>query len=288
MKGDKKRGIIMREIAVFFKKTVTSWNFWLCVGATAALLFFSVIYEDTLTGNRYSVLNALFSFSADEMKSHYEFCNIYVYYGARGSWFSLFVPIIAAFCFVPEMCAEREENALRFQVVRSSKTKWQLSNFFSGIISGGTAVTLGYVIFSGLVMLLFPGVSEMDSFAAETATMMSGEFYILVLDMWVFAIFWSIPSMFLTSVLQSKYLIICIPFFLKYALSQLFSKLTMDAWNEDHGEGFYEMLKFINPDGLMDISMTKYYETFIMYGILLAVSLATFMIIERKRGDFGA
>lgn len=151
----------MREIAVSSKKTVTSWNFRLCVVMTIGLLFLSEVYENTLTENKYSVINVLFSFSADEIKSHAELCNIFVISNARGSWFSLFVPIIAAFCFVPEMCAEREENALRFQVFRSSKTKWQISSFLTGIISGGTAVTLGYVIFLGFVMLLFPDISEM-------------------------------------------------------------------------------------------------------------------------------
>ena len=271
----------MREIIVSFKKTVTSRNFLICIGLTVGLLFLSEVYEDIVTENKYSVINALFSFSADEMKRHTELCSNFVVSKARDSWFSLFVPIIAAFCFVPEMCAEREENALRFQVVRSSKTKWQISRFLAGIISGGTAVALGYVIFSGLVMMLFPP-SAPDYMQGRTT-----DFYLLVLDMWIFAVFQSIPSMLLTSVLRSKYLIICIPFFLKYALAQLSSKLVMDSWTEDYGESFDELVKFIDPNGLINISTTKNYELFIMYGILLAVSLTAYMVIERKRGDFG-
>ncbi len=278
----------MREVAVSFKKTVTSWNFWLCVGATIVLLFMSQIYEDYDTKNRYSVINALFSFSAGEMKEHFELCSAFVISNARGSWFSLFVPIIAAFCFVPEMCAEREENALRFQVFRSSKTKWQLSTYLTGIISGGTAVTLGYVIFSGLAMLLFPGISEMDPSTLDFMRGSITDFYLLVLDMWMFAIFWSIPSMFLTSFLRNKYLIMCIPFFLKYALAQLSSKILMDSWKGDYDPTLDALYRYIDPDGLMNLSITKYYDILIMYGILLAVSLAAFMIIERKRGDFGA
>lgn len=288
MKGEQKRGIIMREIAVSFKKTVTSWNFWLCVGASIVMLFISQIYEDYDTKNRYSVINALLSFSTDEMKQHMELCNRMVINAARGSWFSLFAPLIAAFCFIPGMCAEREENALRFQVFRSSKTKWQLSTYLTGIISGGTAVTLGYVIFLSITMLLFPDVSEMEPLAAEIVQGRVPEIYQLILEMWLFTIFWSIPSMFLTSVLRNKYLIMCIPFFLKYALTQLSNKLLTAPWTEGYDQNLIIIQKYIDPDGLLIITSTKYYDLFIMYGILFAASLAAYIIIQRKRGDFCA
>ena len=161
-----------------------------------------------------TVFRALTDFSREELSANYELCNIMVVRNARNGWFTLFAPIITAFCFVPLMCAERDENAVRFQIFRTTKLKYSVTEFLSGVISGGLAITLGYVIFSGTVTLLFPNVSEMTDYFPSA-----------VLEMWLYGTFWSIPSMLCTSILRNKYLVMCIPFFVKYGLTQIYQKI---------------------------------------------------------------
>lgn len=172
-----------------------------------------------------TVFRALTDFSREELSANYELCNIMVVRNARNGWFTLFAPIITAFCFVPLMCAERDENAVRFQIFRTTKLKYSVTEFLSGVISGGLAITLGYVIFSGTVTLLFPNVSEMTDYAVQMLENAEFDFPSAVLEMWLYGTFWSIPSMLCTSILRNKYLVMCIPFFVKYGLTQIYQKI---------------------------------------------------------------
>ncbi len=281
----------MRNLIVSFRKIMTSRGFWLCVGMTILLLFSAPIYTDFDTQNRYSAFRALTDFSGEELTSHYELCSIMVIQNARGGWFTLFAPIITAFCFVPLMTAEREENAVRFQIFRTSKLKYSITRFFSGVISGGTAMTLGYVIFSGAVAMLFPGVSRMTGYEAEFLKDIAFDFPKLVLGVWLFGAFWSIPAMFCICVLNNKYLIMCIPFFAKYALMQTVQKLSQNAYADfEHiDKAMLRFINIVNPDGLLWITYsTQQRTTALFFAITAAVFFAMFIIIMQKRGDCGA
>lgn len=238
----------MREPFVSFRKIFTSRGFWLCVGMTVLLLFAAEVYTDFDTQDRYSVFRAITSLSREELCAHRELCDVMVIQNSRGGWFTLFAPIITAFCFVPTMCAEREENAVRFQIFRTSKLKYSVSKFLSGVIAGGAAVTLGYVIFSGAASVLFP------------------------------------------SVLHNKYLIMCIPFFAKYALSQTVQKVSQDMYSdfENVDETMRKFINTVNPDGLLWITYAENHAAALFFGITAAVFFAMFIIIIQKRGDCGA
>lgn len=280
----------MRNLFVSFKKIITSRGFWLCVGMTVLLLFAAEVYTDYSTQSRYSAFRALTSLSREELCAHKELCNVMVIQNVRGGWFTLFAPIITAFCFVPLMCAEREENAVRFQIFRTSKLKYGISEFLSGVISGGTAVTLGYVIFCGAAAILFPGVSQMSGHEAEFLNDITFDFPKPVLGIWLFGAFQSIPAMFLTSVLRNKYLIMCIPFFAKYALSQTVQKLSQNAYAdfENVDDAMLKFINTVNPDGLLWITYAANQAAALFFGIIAAVFFAMFIIIAQKRGDCGA
>jgi len=280
----------MRNLFVSFKKIITSRGFWLCAGMTVLLLFAAEVYTDYYTQDRYSVIRALTSLSREELCTHQELCNVMVIQNARGGWFTLFAPIITAFCFVPTMCAEREENAIRFQIFRTSKLKYGISEFLSGVVSGGTAVALGYIIFCGAAAILFPGVSQMSGYEAEFLKDITFGFPKLVLGIWLFGAFWSVPAMFLTSVLRNKYLIMCIPFFAKYALSQTVQKLSQNAYAdfENVDDAMLKFINTVNPDGLLWMTYAANQAAALFFGITAAAFFAMFIIITQKRGDCGA
>lgn len=280
----------MRNLFVSFRKTITSRGFWLCVGMTVLLLFSAEVYTDYETLDRYSVFRALTSLSREELCAEMDLCNIVVIRNARLGWFALFAPIITAFCFVPTMCAEREENAVRFQIFRSTKLKYSVTEFLSGVIAGGAAVTLGYIIFSGAAAVLFPSVSQMTGYSAELIKNVTDDYPNMVLEMFLFGAFQSVPAMFLTSVLRNKYLIMCIPFFAKYALAQSVQKMSQNAVAdfENIDEAMLKLANTINPDGLLWITSLPSLGAALLFGITAAVFFGAFLIITRKRGDCGA
>lgn len=279
----------MRNFIVTTRKNVTSPGFWLCVGMTVLLLSAAEVYYDHLTQTRYSVFHVLTDFSHEELANHFELCGTTVVQQARSGWFTLFAPIITAFCFVPTKCAERGQNAVRFQIFRTTKRNYHISQFFSGIISGGIAMTIGYIIFTAIALILFPNASEMNEIEAQMLQGLEINLPKLTLEVWLFGTFWSIPAMFLTSVLRNKYLILFIPFFLKYGLNQTYQKIIQNAVSSEKiDEDLLNIAYLINPEGLLWIDGGSSLNTVLVFGISAAVFFCAYLAINLKRGDSGA
>lgn len=279
----------MREFAVSLKKILTSRGFYICVIFTIVLLFCADIHTDYNTMNRYSVIRGLMDFSRGELAEEFEFCNISVVQNARSGWFMLFAPILSAFCFVPIITTEHEENAVRFQIFRASKLKYYVSEFFAGVISAGTAAALGYAIFAAAVSPLFPSVSEMSEFAESMLEGTTFNFPKLLFGMWCFGAFWSVPALLLTSILRNKYLIMCIPFFLKYGLTQTYQKISQNIYaGEFPNQKTLKILNAVNPDGIIWINEYNRVPVIILFAISTLILFAMYLIISMKRSDCGA
>ena len=222
-----------RIIKTDFYKIVTGYGMYLCVLFTIILCFGTSIHIDMMNNDQYSVIRSLISFDREFMLSSYDFISINVALKGAGSWLSMFIPIISAFAYIPLVCDESESKSIRNAVFRSSKLKFYLSRFITAVLSGGFAVMIGYMVFCGMVFILFPGIGE---FPAETR-----EFYIKYLsdvypstadlgigsalvikfaEIFVYGAIAAIPSILLTAVSKNKYVVLCIPFFIKYALTQ--------------------------------------------------------------------
>lgn len=279
----------MRETVISFRKIITAGGFWLCAAMSLVLLCCSDIYTDFDTQNRYSVVRAVLELPADVKSANVELCSAMVIRNARGAWFAQFAPILAAFCFVPQMCAEREENAVRFQIFRSSKLKWEISRFVSAVVSGGAAIMLGYMVFSAAALLIFPNVSEMTGFAAELATGTTLNYFAEIMRVLLYGMFWSIPSLVLASVLRNKYIIMCVPFFVKYALTGLCAKLTNNAlFSETVDAQTLRFANFIDPDRILWVNSEQVLGAVILFGGFALVFFAAYLFAARKRGDCGA
>ncbi len=281
----------LRSFYIDIKKIFMSGGFWLCLLMTTVLLFTATVYTDLGTQNRYSVIKALTDFTAEQQTKIFELCNVSVMRSATGGWLSLFVPIITAFCFVPQFCVERDGNAVRFQIFRSSRLVYSLSNFFSGIVSGGIAIMLGYGLFCSAVYFLFPTPSQMDEYSAMLIADMQFSFPLTLLSVWLYGVFWSIPSMFCTSILRNKYLIMCMPFFVKYALNQTVQKIYLNSTAdfENIDPSMLEFANIVNPDGLLyAFGLINGWRIFLLFGIASAVFLTGYLIIRLNWRDQGA
>ena len=281
----------MKNLIVSSKKILTSRGFWLCAGMTVMLLFTTSVYTDTTTMNSYSVIRSLTDLTAEERAEHYELCRTLVMRGARGGWFTMFVPIITAFCFVPQMCAERDSGAVRFQVFRSSRLKYNAAQFVSGTLAAGMAVLIGYALFCGAVYFLFPAPSEYSEWDAELIAFYGASFPKLLLETWLFSVFHSIPSMFCTAVMRNRYLIMCLPFFLKYALTQTVQMIQQNAFGdyENIDLDLLNLTNIINPEGLLQIAeLPDFKAPALFFGITAAVFMAAYLVIGQNRRDHGA
>lgn len=276
----------MRILYLHLREICTSKGFYICVASAVILLFSAEIYREPTTNDRYSVIRAIMEFHRSDMTDYFEMCNIMVMQNARNGWFSLFTPFITAFCFVPLTCGERDANATRFRIFRSSKLKFNLSRYFSGIICGSFAVMLGYAIFCGLIYFMFPHTAEFNGMQFENFNFVKS-----LLGIFLFGTFWSIPAMFLTSFLRNRYVIMCVPLLFKYGISQTVQKISQNAI-ADIDNIDYDLIKFsgiINPDRLMYLENASDMEWVILIsGIFAVLFSAGYILMKMKTEDCGA
>jgi len=291
-----------RIIKTDFYKIVTGYGMYLCVLFTIILCFGTSIHIDMMNNDQYSVIRSLITFDREFMLSSYDFISINVALKGAGSWLSMFIPIISAFAYIPLVCDESESKSIRNAVFRSSKLKFYLSRFITAVLSGGFAVMIGYMVFCGMVFILFPGIGE---FPAETR-----EFYIQYLsdvypstadlgigsalvikfaEIFVYGAIAAIPSILLTALSKNKYVVLCIPFFIKYALTQTSIKLIAQAYSNGEGVGgkLTDISNVINLDYVLQIYEMKGYKLIAVYIIVAISTLALYLFIQLRRFDSG-
>ena len=295
--------IFIKTTIINLRKTVTGYGFWVCAGFTVILCFSANIYTDVIKNDRYSVFSSLRTFDREFMLSDTSFCSFNVIQRSVSGWLSLFIPIIAAFAFIPLVCDEYEAKSVRFEIFRAGKRSFHLSRFLTALVCGGLAVTIGFAVFSVLAFLLFPGIGEYDPMKREMLLeSLSCTFpeikNSLVLPMlktlgvvFLYGAVSAVPAITLTAVIRNKYLVLCIPFFLKYAVGQTCIKMQSQAV-ADYGhtdKGMMKLACIVNPDSLAYLpQMGELKAAVLLYsGGLVLAALAVFIIIQSRRSDSG-
>ena len=276
----------MRVFYLHLREICTSKGFYICITSAVILLLSAEIYNDSITNNRYSVIQTVMKFDLNDMLNYFEMCDLMVMQKAKNGWFSLFTPIITAFCFVPPICGEHDANARRFRIFRSSKLKFNLVRFFSSVICSGFAVMLGYVIFCGLIYFMFPHTAEFNGIQFENFNFAKS-----LLGMFLFGTFWSMPAMLLTSFLRNRYVIMCVPLLFKYGISQSVQKISQNtlAGIDDIDYNLLKIANIINPDRLMYLENNSDMEWVILIsGIFAVIFSAGYIIAGMKTEDCGA
>ena len=296
--------MILKNIKINSYKILTGYGFYICIVFTAILCFSANIYEDLSNGNKYSVFASLLKFDKNFMLSDTSFCSFEVMRKGAGSWLSMFIPIISSFAFVPLFCDEYEAKSVRFEVFRSSKIRYYASRFITACFCGGLAIMLGFGLFTLTEYALFPNISEYEA----SLKMMYGEimrhqfpdiiqnsFVPIILgkmvEMFLYGAVCTAPVILLTSIIRNKYLVLCIPFFLKYAMNQTLIKLNSQAISDfEHVDTrLLKISSILNPDALSYLSEygTDKKAVLIYSGIIVSASAVLYLIICGRRIDSG-
>ena len=296
--------MILRCIKVNLHKILTGYGFYFCILFTVVLCFSARLYTDFMDGKEYSIFMALLSFDRQYMLSNTDFCSFEVLRKGIGSWLSMFLPLVSAFSFLPIVCDEYETKYVRFEVFRASRFGHRMATFLTACISGGLAVMLGFGLFAGMEYTLFPDISvydeEMRSMYGQmmlnwypnlAVTGYLGEILKKLGCMFLYGAVWAAPAAMLTGFVRNKYLVMCIPFFLKYALNQTCSMLQGHAFSENPviNQQVNRVVNILNPDSLprlfdfreMKMTVLVYNGGFLFFfGIL-------YLILCSRRVDCG-
>ena len=284
--------MIIRNVKTNFYKILTGYGFYICIIFTTILCFTANVYEDFETGNKYSAIMSIINFDKDFMLSNTNFCSFEIMRRGAGSWLSMFIPLVAAFSFVPLVCDEYEAKSVRFEVFRSSKLSFHLSKFITACLCGGIAVMLGFSLFTLTEYALFPNINEYsfdlknnyeEMLQYQYIDITQGNDFIIIMrkfrDMFLYGAVNAAPVIMLTSIIRNKYIVLCIP--------KLQSQAAKSMENID--VNILNISSIFNPDALSYLSdYGKNRNLVLIYnGITIIIFAAIYLISCNRRFDIG-
>lgn len=218
------------------KKTLWNPSFLICVFIVTALCFTTAIYTDTNTGQEYTVLDCLTKLSRNQLLADEKFASYNVVMSSIGGYLAMFLPILAAFPFIPNFCSERNSGLIRLTIYRTGKFRYYFSKFISALFGGGLAIMLGYIIYTAMAFALFPSINdysvkdgmEMMNDYAGWKTVMAKQ----LIGSFVYGAVATVPAFIFSSFIKNRYVITCLPFMLSYMYTTAITKITMNLYNE--------------------------------------------------------
>lgn len=270
LKGNRMKKIL-NCIDSDMKKSVFSYGFVLCIFVTFLLCFTSSVYTDS-TGKEYSVLEVM----ADRNRfGEAFFRSIDILHYSVSPYLTIFLPVLSSIPFVTVFCAERIGGNMRFTITRSGKYTYYISKFLSAVISGGAAVTLGFVLYSGVICCYF--TNEATTFS---------ELIKVYIGMGIYGMVSVLPAFFLSSFIKNKYMICCFPFIFMHFYYTTVSKV-QDILNAHEKWDVVMKMIFLYPSELKEILFNINTDTIIYHTALTVAAFIGFTIIMNRRLDYG-
>ena len=94
------------------------------------------------------------------------------------------------------------------------------------------------------------------------------------------------PAVMLTSFVRNKYLVMCIPFFFKYAITQTCIKLSSDT---EQSVNMQKITNIIAPDSVVNAFYYPEKYAILIYNLFLVILAFTlYTVIYNRRFDSGA
>lgn len=274
------------------KKTIMNPGFFLSVIITFLLQFTTQVYVDGLTGKTYSVLEVLLNLDREILESDYSLSSYFIMKSGLAGYFVMFIPILAAFPFIPNFCAERNSGLIRFTIQREGKFRYYITKFLSAILGGGAAVLLGYILFIAIIYCLFPSIQNYGLSADEISMVMGKEPVIqgilIFLGVFLYGCVSSVPAFCMASFARNRYIITCVPFMVVYLYSSGLTKLIYDGI-EENNQRKMDIGNILKPEQITTLyyrDTISRYTLFIQLGFVL-IAFLLFVCIMNKRKDLG-
>ncbi len=294
---------LFRYIGVNLRRTLGSSTFWYCVLASFALCFTAVVIRDPYNNDELMVLQVMFR--REMISTDFNLNSWSVFCSSGGTWFSMFIPILSAFPFVPTIINNRITQSARFTISRIGKRNYQFGNICTTFLSGGLAVVLGYALFGVAVWRLFPSVDAyskqeveffMESLTGEKPAWYANAFanrqYFLPIiaqlgQMFLYSCCSSLLALVFSAFVKNPYVVLCMPFFLTYGWTQINTRLSLMAYAdfENINQSLGRLTSLTNPSALchlMNYKIDLPWVLLIHLGFALLLCLVYYLVANRR------
>ena len=251
------------------------------------LLCLSATGETDMSGKQISIFSLMFQAqqaNTDVLKSA-----LALWQAGIGVWLVVFAPMLLSMGYILLISEERRNGQIRFHILRSGNWKYCISKLCSGALAGGIVFLIGYALFGLLMFVRFPSIRTFSAEEQEILLMGSNISVVIIkklIGVFLYGMFGSVFGIGVAIVFRDKYMLVCLPFMIKYIYQQILAKMAMDAMAAEA----YERLTWIEtfqPENIMNISLG--WNWFLTVILMLAIYAVLSVIFYRcvKRGDWG-
>ena len=274
------------------KKTVLNYGFLGCVLLSFCFFFSTtIILGSESVDEGITVLSCIIQYSSTQLNGQESCTNVRVFTQSVSGFFQMFLPIIAAFPFIPNFCEERNSGLIRFMITRTGKKKYYLGKFCTALLGGGLAVTLGYLLYGMVVFSYFPSYIALTG---EEVGQVLPMIIDSVLGIFLYGMVSVMPAFLMSTVLKNRYLVTCIPFSLLYLYGRWVSKIQTTGWIR--GDQFLINLSYIlSPCSITQLQYLKIEDNWnqnliavlLFQGGFVVIGFLLFCFLMNRRWDSG-
>ena len=251
------------------------------------LLCLSATGETDMSGKQISIFSLMFQ--EQQANTDISKSALALWQAGIDVWLVVFAPMLLSMGYILLISEERRNGQVRFHILRSGNWKYCISKLCSGALSGGIVFLIGYALFGLLMLVRFPSIRTFS--AEEQEILLTGSNISVVIikkliGVFLYGMFGSVFGIGVAIVFRDKYMLVCLPFMIKYIYQQILAKMAMDAMAAEA----YERLTWIEtfqPENIMNISLG--WNWFLTVILMLAIYAVLSVIFYRcvKRGDWG-
>ena len=277
---------MLHEIKLEFKKNVyVPYMFIEIIGII--FLCFSATGETDMSGKQISIFSLMFQ--EQQANTDISKSALALWQAGIGGWLVVFAPMLLSMGYILLISEERRNGQIRFHILRSGNWKYCISKLCSGALAGGIVFLIGYALFGLLMLVRFPSIRTFSAEEQEILLMGSNISVVIIkklIGVFLYGMFGSVFGIGVAIVFRDKYMLVCLPFMIKYIYQQILAKMAMDAM----AAKAYERLTWIEtfqPENIMNISLG--WNWFLTVILMLAIYAVLSVIFYRcvKRGDWG-
>lgn len=280
---------MIRSLKCDLHKTLFSAGFLAAILVTFLLCFTENVYVEFSTMQSFSAFEALIKFDRAFMERNSSFCSLSVWKSTLYGYSAMSLPILASFPFVFSQSAERNSGNIRFAIFREKRLKYYFSKFLCAVFCGGGCVMLGVMFFGIFSFFAFPGLEcypdlplefyAPDGIFAEIAKKLFSSF--------LYGCVSTVPAFFLSSFCRNRYIILCVPFLMRFMLDTATNKIIVNTRDDK----IYQTVFPFEPYAPSQIPYLEagsmLYSTVAVTVISVALMLFGYIIIMERRTDKG-
>jgi hypothetical protein len=198
------------------------------------------------------------------------------------------MPVLSVAAFIKNFNATRGDGFYRYEIFRVGKTKLLVVKFFGGVLSGGIALLLGYMLFGIIAFFLFPSFQSYEVSPDLRQLLFLGNpplfIFCKLIGVFLLGVMSTLPAILLSAFVRNIYVVLSLPYMVIYFYNSLLGRAIFSFVVADNFEAA-DWLYCLFPHSIVAIAFDFNAITMIFQAMLFLTTFSLFVYLLRKRVD---